>query len=422
MGNRQFLISQYLNPPISQYPNPEFLTFARTTHHTMPTENHPEDFLSLRMFTDAEVQTAVREVFGHPAMLAGMRKLLPEALCQQLLDAHTTVVGSDDFQVKMMVPFLAFVEQASMDALTHSGLEGLNAEQPYLFISNHRDIGLDSAFINTALYQHGLTTTQIAIGDNLMTHRLAALIFKINKSFAVLRSGTPRELYGHSVRMSAYIHSQVQGHQSSVWIAQREGRAKDGNDFTQVGLLKMLSLSAAEPLGAYFRSLRIVPVSISYEYDPTDLAKTLTHLHKLHDPTYKKPVDEDVQHILMGIMGHKGRVHIHFGAPLGDAEAAAMDALPTPKQQLDCLAKYLDRQIHAGYALRPINYYACDQLLGTEACADRYTAQEAQALGEYFDTRLGQLPQAQQGLGREYLLAMYANPVKNALKHEETTT
>ncbi len=365
------------------------------------------------MFTDAEVQAAVRKVFGHPAMLAGMRKLLPETLCQQLLDAHTTVVGSDDFQAKMMVPFLAFVEATSMDALTHSGLEGLNPEQPYLFISNHRDIGLDSAFINTALYQHGLTTTQIAIGDNLMRHRLAALIFKINKSFAVLRSGTPRELYGHSVRMSAYIHGQVQGYQSSVWIAQREGRAKDGNDFTQVGLLKMLGLSAAEPLGAYFRSLRIVPVAISYEYDPTDLVKTLTYLQKCVDPTYKKPMDEDVQHILMGVMGRKGRVHIHFGAPLGEAEAADMDALPTPKQQLDCLARHLDRQIHSGYALRPINYFACDQLSGCSDHERRYSTEDTDALAAYFDTRIAQLPDAQRAQGRDYLLAMYANPVRN---------
>lgn len=379
----------------------------------MPIENQLEDFLSLRMFTDAEVQAAVHEVFSHPAMLAGMRKLLPETLCQQLLDAHATVVGSDDFQVKMMVPFLAFVERASMDALTQSGVEGLAAGQKYLFISNHRDIGLDSAFINTALYQHGLTTTQIAIGDNLMRHRLAALIFKINKSFAVLRSGTPRELYGHSVRMSAYIHGQVQGGHSSVWIAQREGRAKDGNDFTQVGLLKMLALSATQPLGAYFRSLRIVPVTISYEYDPTDLAKTLTYLKRLHDPTYKKPMDEDVRHILMGVMGRKGRVHIHFGTPLGEAEAADMDALPTPKQQLDCLARYLDRQIHSGYALRPINYFAYDLLSGGSTYERQYSAEDTDALAAYFDTRIAQLPDVQRTQGRDYLLAMYANPVRN---------
>lgn len=372
-----------------------------------------EDFLSLRMFSNAEVQAAVREVFTHPAIIKGMQQLLPAALCAQLRDTYPLVTDSDDFQVKMMLPFLEFVAANSITALTHSGLDALDAAGQYLFISNHRDIGLDSAFINKALYQHGLTTTQIAIGDNLMTHRLAALIFKINKSFAVRRSGTPRELYAHSVRMSAYIHDQVHGRRSSVWIAQREGRAKDGNDFTQVGLLKMLCLGATEPLGTYFQRLRIVPVSISYEYDPTDVAKTRTFLHQSLDPAYKKHPDEDVKHIFMGIMGKKGRVHLHFGQPLSEADAREMDALPSAKQQLEYLAHYVDHHVHAGYRLHPINYYAYDQQAGNTDYRHHYIQEDVDALHDYFEARFQQIPAAQGTQGRAYLLAMYANPVRN---------
>ena len=199
--------------------------------------------IRLSVLEDAEVQAAVQELFSSESLLEHMQRALPKELHDLLLNAVKQVYSTVDFQVKMMLPFLHFVEKHSISKLSVSGLEQLNPEQKYLFISNHRDIGLDSAFLNRALYEAGFTTTQIAIGDNLMTHRLAELIFRINKSFAVLRSGTPRELYQHSVRMSSYIHEMVHTGQDSIWLAQREGRAKDGNDFTQIGILKMLSLS-----------------------------------------------------------------------------------------------------------------------------------------------------------------------------------
>ncbi|MEZ4983643.1 MAG: glycerol acyltransferase [Saprospiraceae bacterium] len=371
------------------------------------------EFLALRMLTDAEVRAAIQEVFAHQGMLAGMRKMLPASLCEQLLRASSSVQNSTEFQQQLMSPFLDYVRDISISRLTNAGLEDLDNNTHYLFISNHRDIGLDSAYLNRALFDHGFSTTQIAIGDNLMTHRLAALIFKINKSFAVLRSGNPRELYQHSLNMSAYIYEQISTNQASIWIAQREGRAKDGNDETQPGLLKMLGLAAEDDWVTHFRNLRMVPVSISYEYDPTALVKTLAHLKKLRDATWTKPMNEDVQHILLGISGQKGQVHLQFGQPLEEA-LLPLASLSGVRKQTEALAAIIDQQIQMGYRLHGINYYAYDVLYGTDMLQQQ--GDNGSSYEGYFEQLFHELPADQFDEGRQYLLGMYANPVRNALK------
>lgn len=369
--------------------------------------------IRLSVLEDAEVQDAVQELFSSESLLGHMKQALPKELHDQLLKAVGEVHSTLDFQEKMMLPFLYFVEKYSIQNLSVSGLEQLDPQQKYLFVSNHRDIGLDSAFLNKALYEAGFTTTQIAIGDNLMTHRLAELIFRINKSFAVLRSGTPRELYQHSIRMSSYIHEMVHKGQDSIWLAQREGRAKDGNDLTQVGILKMLSLSKQDDLIDHFQELNIVPVAISYEYDPTGLAKTLEHLHKLRDPEYKKSFKADIQHIIMGIFGPKGNVHLHFGAPLRD-RLEDLRALPNAKKQLAAMVELIDESIHTNYRLHPINHAALDLLEGRADVSEHYTDGERADCITYFKEQLAEIPKEQYEAGKEYLLGMYANPVRNS--------
>lgn len=369
--------------------------------------------IRLSVLQDAEVQAAVQELFSSESLLEHMQRALPKELHDLLLAAKEEVHSTVDFQVKMMLPFLHFVEKYSISELSVSGLEQLDPQQKYLFISNHRDIGLDSAFLNQALYEAGFTTTQIAIGDNLMTHRLAELIFRINKSFAVLRSGSPRELYQHSIRMSSYIHEMIHTGQDSIWLAQREGRAKDGNDFTQMGILKMLSLSKQDDLIDHFQELNIVPVAISYEYDPTGLAKTLEHLHKLRDPEYKKSFKADIQHIIMGIFGPKGNVHLHFGEPLRPRLEALRD-LPNAKKQLEAMVELIDKSIHATYRLHPINHAALDLLEGKVSVSQHYTDGERAKCIEFFKEQLAEIPKEQYEAGKEYLLSMYANPVRNS--------
>lgn len=371
--------------------------------------------IRLSVLEDAEVQAAVQELFTSPSLREHMQQALPKELNDLLLQAKDEVRSSADFQEKMMLPFLKFVERYSINELRVNGLEQLDTQQKYLFISNHRDIGLDSAYLNKALLEAGFTTTQIAIGDNLMTHRLAELIFRINKSFAVMRSGSPRELYQHSIRMSAYIHEMIHEGKDSIWIAQREGRAKDGNDFTQIGILKMLSLSKQEDLIDHFQELNIVPVSISYEYDPTDLAKTLEYLHKLKNPEYKKSFKEDIQHIVMGIFGPKGHVNFHFGTPLNQS-IDQLRELPNDKKRLAGLVSMIDESIHHNYQLQPINYAALDLLEGRADFSQHYSDEERETAITYFKDQLTQVPKEQYEEGKAYLLGMYANPVRNQQK------
>lgn len=373
-----------------------------------------DEFKGLSIYSDEEARAAIHELFGFQSLLQGMKSFLPEALNELILREKEAVRSVRDFQEKIAHPIMKTIEKASISRLTVSGLENIKPSERYLFISNHRDIILDSAFLNVVLFENGFQTSQIAIGDNLMRHRISELIFHINKSFVVKRSGTPMELYRYSVQLSDYIRRQIVQKTDSVWIAQREGRAKDGNDRTQVGLVKMLSLSAQEDLKTFFRQMKVVPVSISYEYNPCDLLIAQEYLNKRANPDFKKTFEEDVQHMLLGLQGHKGAVHFHFSTPL-DAELDAFDDLPGPKKQLELLAEMIDQRVHRHYQLCPINYVAQDLLTQNQAFAQHYSAEERKAITDYFEGRFRRLTNDGEGLGREYLLKMYATPLANRL-------
>lgn len=376
------------------------------------------DELRPEILQDEDVKAAIAELFGYEALLGGMKNFLPPALYDLILHEKEQVNSVEDFQTRIVLPLMKAIEKSSISQLRVSGLEGLNPENRYLFISNHRDIILDSAYLNVVLFERGFQTSQIAIGDNLMKHRISELIFKINKSFVVRRTGTAMELYRYSVLLSEYIQSQILSGRDSVWIAQREGRAKDGNDRTQVGMLKMLSLANKGDLKSYFKALRIVPVSISYEYDPCDVLKTVEYLKKLADPDYKKDFREDVQHMLHGLKGFKGEVHFHFGKPL-DEELDVFDTLPNNKKQLEALAALIDQSVHLNYALHAVNYVAYDMLTQRQEANSHYTLEEVSAVKAFFEQQFERMPEDENGLGRAYLLGMYANPLVNKLAAEQ---
>ncbi len=366
------------------------------------------------IFNDGEAKAAIQELFGYQNLLQGMKAFLPPVLNDMILSAKDQVNSVRDFQEKIAYPLFKAIEKVSISQLTASGLENLDPSQQYLLISNHRDIILDSAFLNVVLFERGFRTSQIAIGDNLMRHRISELIFHINKSFVVKRTGTPMELYRYSLQLSDYIWRQITEKIDSVWIAQREGRAKDGDDRTQVGLVKMLSLSAKRDLKTYFREMKVVPVAISYEHDPCDLLKAQEFLDKRTSPDFKKTFEEDVQHMLLGLKGNKGAVHFHFSAPL-DAELDAFDAIQSSKKQLELLAELIDECIHRHYKLRPVNYVAHDLLTKTGSFRNYYSAEDREKVSAYFEQRFRLLTNDEEGFGREYLLKMYANPLMNHL-------
>ena len=361
-----------------------------------------------RIFDDNEVAPAIETLFSFPGLQMGLKTLFPESLSELILKEKEKVHSIFDFQKYVVYPIIKWIQNGSVTALTADGLEHIKPDNRYLFISNHKDIVLDSALLNMVLFEHDLPTSQIAIGDNLMKHRISELIFKLNKSFVVKRTGTAVELYQYSVKMSQYICDLISLKKDSVWIAQREGRSKDGNDRTQPGLLKMLSLSNKEDLKTFFQQLNIIPVAISYEYDPCDLLKTQEFLKKKADLEYKKAFDEDVASMLLGLKGPKGRVHFHFGKPLKE-ELDIFDTLPNAKKQLEVLAQIIDKAIHLHYDLHPVNYLANDLLHLSNQYADKYTPEASQ----YLQEKMAQLTNDPTGEGRDYLLAMYANPLIN---------
>ena len=366
------------------------------------------------LYSDADVKAGVRELFDNESFVPGMKHFLGSQMAEQILEASHTVSNSFEFQRDIVRPFLQYLKKNSLTNLSSSGLDQLDPKKKYLFISNHRDIGLDSAFLNLLLFDKGFTTTQIAIGDNLVKHRVAELIFRINKSFVVHRSGPPRELYKASLALSSYIKDMVQEKQDSIWIAQREGRAKDGNDQTQVSLLKMLAMSKGEAsIQAHFNQLNIVPVSIAYEFNPSDLFMTKEYVARQEDPNYKKTFADDMASILQGLKGQKGEVHIAFGSPIVFAEEA--NEL-RDKAVLQKLAEDIDRQIHQLYRLAPINHYAYQKMYPTAVAGDSLAEEQLKEYEQYFDERLSTFASAQRSAASDYLHHMYANPVKNFLQ------
>jgi 1-acyl-sn-glycerol-3-phosphate acyltransferase len=278
----------------------------------------------------------------------------------------------------------------STDGVTFSGLEHLAADKGYLFVSNHRDIAMDPAFVNWGLFSCDRDTVRIAIGDNLLRKPCATELMKLNKSFIVKRSAKgPREMMKALGDLSAYIGDSVHtGH--SIWIAQKEGRAKDGDDRTDPAILKMFYMDGKKQkldFVDYMRTLNIVPVTISYEWDPTDMAKARELYEKAQFGRYEKGEFEDIESIVAGIVGHKGRVHVAFGAPV-------TDGFSDPDQ----LAALIDRTIWSHYHLFPSNYLAAGQ-------QDKANEREVAAYAE----RLARVPEAHQDLWRQ----MYAKPVEN---------
>ena len=368
--------------------------------------------LGLRMYEGDELRFAIEELFSYESFLDGMKTFLPEQLYTWILGTVTNIETVFDFQKNIIHPFLKLVEGLTIRQLSSEGLENLDPNERYLFISNHRDIGLDSAYLNMLLFENDMPTSQIAIGDNLMKHRISELIFRINKSFVVKRSGNARELYDHAVKLSNYIWGQIFNLEDSVWIAQREGRAKDGNDRTQISVLKMLSLSRGEKsLVEHFKQLNVVPVAISYEFDPCGILKTQEFLKKKENPNYKKSFQDDVESILYGIKGEKGRVHLSFGKPLFE-ELDQLESCQNTKAQFAKLASIIDEAIHRGYQLYPVNYVAYDLIHHTNRYSTQYSVDEYVKYKTFFEQQIKQL-KGDQEAGRNFLLKSYAFPLIN---------
>jgi glycerol-3-phosphate O-acyltransferase len=371
-------------------------------------------FDSIRPYYDAEVNEAIHSAVNHPMMKAIMNFTFPELddeiWKEQLKRTHSI----RDFQCNFIYKALKKVLEKSSDGLSTSGFDTLEKNTSYLFISNHRDIILDTSLLNACLFEHGLVMTASAIGDNLVKRDFMNTLAKLNRNFLVQRGLSPRELLESSKLMSEYIGQLLLRENRSVWIAQREGRTKDGNDATHSGVLKMLAMGSDESnLMDYFKKIKIVPVSISYEYDPTDALKMPQLIAKANDVIYIKEKNEDFVTLLSGIIGQKKRIHIHVGDILDkELDKIAKDFDNTNKQ-VQALAQSIDDSILQSYKLWPTNYIAYDLLNKSSTYSHFYTENEKSLFERRLEMRIDENNQQMV----ESFLAMYANPVVNKSKY-----
>jgi 1-acyl-sn-glycerol-3-phosphate acyltransferase len=373
-----------------------------------------QKFDAIRPFYDAEVNDNIKSSVNHPMMKAIMNFTFPDVADDVWKEQLRRTYSIRDFQCNFIYHALQKVLEKSSDGLSTSGFEKLEKNTSYLFISNHRDIILDTSLLNACLFDNGLVMTASAIGDNLVKRDFMNTLAKLNRNFLVQRGLTPREMLMSSKLMSEYICRSLTRENRSVWIAQREGRTKDGNDATNPGILKMLSMgSDNDNLMAYFKNIKIVPVSISYEYDPTDALKMPQLLAEANDEVYIKDKNEDFMTLLSGIIGQKKHIHIHV-CDILDNELDVVEAeFDSSNKQVQAVAKLIDDAILSSYKLWPTNYIAYDLLHKTNKYTSHYTESEK----SIFERRLEMKIDNKNPVAVENFLNMYANPVVNKSRY-----
>jgi hypothetical protein len=384
------------------------------------------EFDEIRPYEPEEMQQAFNDLINDrqfALIMKGYAPWLPKSLRNALLRlAFIGVRTPLDFQMRFMKPIVKHIIRKHTDGTTFDG-RMLPADKSlrYTFLSNHRDIVLDSAFLDVMLVENGFpTTVEIGIGDNLLIYPWIKRLVRMNKAFTVRRGLSPKEMLRSSQLMSRYIHYAVTEKKENIWIAQREGRAKDSDDRTSDAVLKMLGMggTVAKEGGTTadcLRDLNIVPLTISYEYDPCDYLKAQEFQQKRDNPHFKKSRQDDLDNMKTGIFGYKGRVHYHCAAPVNTwiDEIAQL-----PKHEFfAALSTRIDHEIHRSYRLFPANYIALDTLNGDAAHADHYTEADKSRFETYLSGQLAKidLPHKDDPFLRQCMLTMYANPCRNYL-------
>lgn len=372
-----------------------------------------ENFDEIRPYGPGEVKQAVEALLHDRQFMAMLRGFLPLPKGVIRFLVRTMFIGVNTplaFQKRFMARVVRYILKKCSDGCTYSGHPLPVKSQHHTYVSNHRDIVLDSAILSLKLFEKGYdTTVEIAIGDNLLIYPWIRTLVKLNKAFTVKRGLSPRQLMESSILMSKYIHYAVTEKGENIWIAQREGRAKDSDDRTQESVLKMLSL------GGKLQELNIVPLCISYEYDPCDYLKAKEFQLKRDNSAYKKSKQDDLENMKVGIMGYKGRIHYEC-APCINEWLGELEGMPKADYFAE-VAKRMDRDIHAGYKLFPGNFIAMDMLSGKKEYADHYTADDVERFNKYLSRQLEKIdiPNKDEAFLRNCILNMYANPAKNKL-------
>lgn len=372
-------------------------------------------FVDIAPLEDKDVKQAIQELLVDPGFMYAVKYIIPDINWEEFSSEMLKYNTKFDFQSKIIAPTVWALANKTSSGITSSGWENID-ENSHLIISNHRDIILDAGLLNIMRNEKGLTTTEIAIGDNLLIHPWIEKLVRLNKSFLVKRGVSVRQMLEVSSHMSEYIHHVINDKKESVWLAQREGRAKDSNDRTQESVLKMLALSA--PSGEFterIKSLNILPLSISYEYDPCDYLKAMEFQLKRDNPEYKKAQIDDLRNMEIGLLGFKGRIHFRFGKEIND-KLDSIESLEK-KERTSAVARIIDREIHLNYEFYPCNYIANDLLINSDQYKEYYTDQQEADFKEYLAKQIDKIKLENKDIPflRTKILEMYSNTLKNYL-------
>ena len=376
------------------------------------------DFDNIRPYTEEEALEAFKRIAKHPALPMISKYLFPKEQSNVLAKALKAVGSINEFQDTVMIAVVTSVLARTSGGFTVSGLENLEKlkGKKFLAVSNHRDIVLDPALIQYALHNAGLPFTQICVGNNLLSSQLVEDLMRSNRMVIVIRGISARELYLSSQVLSKYIRQTITSGEASIWIAQREGRTKNGVDTTEQGLLKMFDMSGEADFVSNFEELNILPLSISYEYEPCDAKKAREIVMKQAEGSYKKKKNEDLHSILTGIRQEKGSIHLTFGEPLTHEEIVAASSC-SGNDRYQAIRHALDQRIISGYHLFKTNYIAYDMMRGvSDYIGIKYLPQDVVDFSKYLNHKLNKI---EKRLDRDALqkvfLEIYGKPVESAL-------
>ena len=380
------------------------------------------EFESISPYTDAEAAEALSKLAEFPLLSAISQKVFPTEEPDYLKNTLKSIKTIDEFQILVMQKFVRWVIETTAKNFSYDSIANINPDKKFLALSNHRDIILDPAITQLVLYANGIPMTEIAVGDNLITNKTIEWLIRSNRMIKVVRGISARELYLSSQLLSKYIRLNITENRSSIWLAQRQGRTKNGYDITEQGLLKMLDMSGQADFQSNFEELNIIPMSISYEIEPCDVLKA-RELVISRKRKYVKGPDEDLNSIMTGILQQKGNIHLNIGTQLTSDEIAAA-ALCDKNDRYQLIRHAVDLRVIEGYKLWKNNYVAYDLLNHSFKYSEMYDISDVEKFVAYMEH---QLDTVEKEINREDLrrifLDIYANPVvtKELLIKEKQT-
>ena len=370
------------------------------------------EFKSICPYSDEEASEALGKVADHPLVSQFSLKFFPDQSPDFLKGILKSIKTVDEFQVLVMSRFVEWVLEHTVDNFTCDGISNIDPQKRFLALSNHRDIIFDPAIVQLVLFKNNIPLTEIAVGDNLISGPAVEYLLRSNRMIKVVRGISARELYISSQMLSKYIRLNIANQRSSIWLAQRQGRTKNGYDLTEQGILKMLDMSGGDDFQKNFEELNITPLSISYEYEPCDILKA-RELVISRDQKYVKAEGEDMNSIMVGIMQPKGNVHLQITEPL-TAEEIAQAAACDKNERYQVIRQAIDNRVVAGYKLWKNNYVAYDILNQTDKYAQMYETADVEKFVAYMNRQLATVePELDQEALKTTCLEIYANPVVN---------